>query len=140
MEKAVLFDPAVYPTDAVIRSHIGDHLELWHAWQRRTLEAFPGCEGIWKYYNDGKSWLFRFLLKKKTLCWASLFENSFRVTFYFTDKAVSLIEDSSLPEPLKESFRSGKYYGRIRGITLTVQEDSDVDHILLLTSIRIKVL
>ena len=140
MDKAVLFDPAVYPTDAVIRSHMGDHLELWHSWHRRTLEAFPGTEGVWKYYNDGKSWLFRFLLKKKTLCWASLFEDSFRVTFYFTDKAVPLIDGSSLPEPLKQSFHSGKYYGRIRGITLNVQEDSDVDHILMLTSIRTKVL
>jgi hypothetical protein len=137
--EAILYDPSVYPTDDVIFSHIAENKVHWQRFHTGVRQAYPGSEGIWRFYNDGKSWLFRFMLKKKTLCWIGLFENTFRITFYFSDKAQALIETGDLPETLKENFRNGKYYGKIKAITILVKAESDVDNALSLAGIRVRV-
>lgn len=139
MEKAVLHDASVFPTEEVIFSHIGEYRVLWQKWLGEVHAAYSGCEEVWRYYNDGKSWLFRLLLKKKTVCWAGLHEDTFRITFYFSDKAAGLIEESKLPETVKDTYRNGKHYGKIRGITIPVKEGADIEHVLILTAIRLRI-
>jgi len=136
---AILNDPSVYPTNEVIFSHIGEYNVLWQRFLEGVHQAYPGSEEIWRFYNDGKSWLFRFVLKKKTLCWIGLFNNTFRITFYFSDKATALIEAGSLPETLKDNYRNGPYFGKIKAITILVETDSDIDHALALAGIRARV-
>lgn len=134
----MLNDPAVYPTDEIIFSYIGDNKMLWQRFFYEIKREYSSIEGIWRFYNDGKSWLFRFMLKKKTLCWIGIFGNTFRITFYFGDKAAASIDASGLPESMKENFRNGQYFGKIRAITISVSEDSDIDHALILTGIRVR--
>ena len=46
--------------------------------------------------------------KKKTLFWIGILQDTFRITFYFGDKAEPLIENSDLPATMKEDFKNGK--------------------------------
>jgi len=69
------------------------------------LKNCKNISGNWNYYNDGKQWLFKLVQKKKTVFWAGILSDTFRVTFYFGDKAESLIEASELPSNIKNNFK-----------------------------------
>ena len=74
--------------------------------------------------------------RKKTLCWVSVDAGSFRMTFYFADKAASLIADSDIPAELKEQFATGRRFGKIRGITVQVTRKADVQAACSLMAIK----
>jgi ABC-type uncharacterized transport system YnjBCD substrate-binding protein len=136
MEPLVLSDKSVYPHDDLIFSIIGNNSVYWKKLLDAIREKFPASEEVWKYYDDGKNWLFRVILKKKTLFWIGVLEDTFRITFYFGDKAEQAIEKSSLPEDIKTAFKNGKHYGKIRAITIKVKSQEDVDHALVVAGIR----
>ena len=79
----------------------------------------------WIYYNDGKCWLLKVTMKAKTILWLSVVDGTFRTTFYFTDKAQQAIENSTLSTELKETFKNGKKYNKIRGVTVYFKTKKD---------------
>jgi hypothetical protein len=136
MEPLVLTDKSVYPHDDLIFSLIGNNSVYWKRLLATIREAYPLSEGVWKYYNDGKNWLFRVILKKKTLFWIGVLEDTFRITFYFGDKAEPVIEKSTLPVDIKNAFKNGTRYGKIRAITIKVTCQEDIDNALLTVAIK----
>ena len=139
MEKLVLTDKSVVPDDALVFAIIGDTSVLWQQFMRNIHEKYPETEEQWNFYNDGKSWLFRMVRKKKTLFWIGVYSSYFRVTFYFGDKALPLIDKSDLPETLKKEFKDSKSYGRFRGLSIRVRNEKDIENAAKLTDIKIKV-
>ena len=139
MEPLVLTDPDVVPTEEALFAVIGPHRAQWKSLLAGIAERFPEAAGEWNYYRDGKSWLYKMVRKKKTLYWVGVHADTFRVTFYFGAKAEPLIEKSPLPESIKEEFRTGKRFGRIRAISTKVLTARDVDHALCLAEIKSRV-
>jgi hypothetical protein len=137
MEPLVLKDKSVYPHDDLVFSIIGNNSVYWKKLLAAISETYPASEEVWNYYNDGKNWLFRVILKKKTLFWIGVLEDTFRITFYFGDKAEPVIEKSSLPEEIKTAFKNGKRYGKIRSISLKVKGQEDVDNALVVAGIKV---
>jgi hypothetical protein len=131
-------DKEIKPDNELIFSIIKDKKVLWLDIMKHMNENFPLASGDWYYYNDGKQWLFKMVLKKKTIFWAGLFEDTFRLTFYFGDKALPIIEESSLPDNMKIEFKTGKKYGAIRGLTVVINDHSDVENVQKLIAIKIK--
>lgn len=140
MEAVILSDINVFPTDELIFSLIGEKKVLWQELMKLISENYEGSAGEWNYYNDGKSWLFKMVMKKKTLFWIGLTEKTFRVTFWFSDKAENLINTSNLQENLKSEFATSKKYGAVRAVSIIMNEKSDVDNVITLTAIKKKVL
>lgn len=139
MEPLVLTDKSVTPTDELIFSIIGENRIHWQKLMHGITEQFPEAKGEWNYYNDGKNWLFKMIWKKKTLFWIGVHSTTFRITFYFGDKAASLIEESELDEVLKAEFRTGKYYGKIRALSIGVMNAKDINNAFILAGIKSKV-
>jgi hypothetical protein len=92
----------------------------------------------WRYYNDGKQWLFKMQQKKKTIFWASILKDTFRITFYFGNKAESVIEGSTLPQKVRDDFRDARRFGTLRPISTIVNENLDLDNILKLIDVKVK--
>jgi ABC-type uncharacterized transport system YnjBCD substrate-binding protein len=65
-------------------------------------------------------------------------DGSFRVTFYFGDKAEPVILSGDLPQAVKDGFMQGKHYGKIRAVTTDVNSNSDVETIMKLIDIKTK--
>jgi hypothetical protein len=105
MEPLILTDKSVTPTNDLIFSIIGENRIHWLKLVKTVHDRYPDTHEQWNYYNDGKCWLFRMLRKKKTLCWIGVLESTFRITFYFGDKAEPVIEKSLRTE--KDLERSG---------------------------------
>ncbi len=85
---------------------------------------YKDSSGEWRFYNDGKRWLFKMVNKKKTVFWSSLITGTFRITFYLGNKAESIIENSDLSQSIKEEFKNAKKYGLIRPVSFIIK-DSD---------------
>ena len=119
MEPPVLTDSSTYPTEEIIFSHIGRAKTRWQSLFGHIDDHHPDLSEEWRYYKDGKSWLLKVTRKKKTICWVSVIKGAFRMTFYFTDRAEEAIQEMPISEALKEQFRTGKYYNKIRGLTIT---------------------
>jgi hypothetical protein len=134
-----LSDKNIIPTDDYIFSILGEKKKHWQSIMSYISENYNDAAGAWNYYNDGKQWLFKMVRKKKTIFWGGIFEDTFRITFYFGDKAEPLIETSDLPANIKEGFRVAKRYGAIRAISIKVFEHSDVENVLKLILIKNKI-
>jgi hypothetical protein len=137
VEKPVLTDKDVFPSEEVIFSHIGKAKDLWLSLFGYIQAEHPDILAEWRYYRDGNSWLLKATRKKKTVFWLSVIQDTFRTTFYFPVKAEDTILASAISESLKEQYRNGKNYNRIRGITVTYAESGDIEDAKKLIGLKI---
>jgi hypothetical protein len=139
MEPLILTDKTITPNDELVFSIIGENRVHWQKLISIVKAKYPDAQEQWNYYNDGKCWLFRMIRKKKTLFWIGILEGTFRITFYFGDKAEPIIEMSDLPDNMKEDFKNGKRFGKIRAISMRVQHAENIENAIKLVNIRTKV-
>ena len=138
-KEIILFsDPDIKPDEKLVFAKIGSKKKLWQALMSYMSDNYKESEGAWNYYNDGKRWLFRMVLKKKTIFWATVLEDAFRITFYFGGKAEPVIVASDLPDNAKQQFLTGPRYGKIRAVTTPVNEIEDVRTVEKLVAIKVK--
>lgn len=137
-EKPILTDPDQYPTEEVIFSCIGKKKALWCSFFDALHDQHPDFSEEWRYYQDGKNWLMKVTRKSKTIFWLSVWKNAFKITFYFSDKAEEMIYDSDVSDTLKEEFRNGTRYGKIRGLTIVFSKKQDIAYAESLITIRLK--
>ena len=126
MEKPITNDRDEYPDDEVLSRHLGKAKSTWDTFLDFINESYPSFSGEWRYYRDGKSWLYKLTKKKKTISWISVYKNKFKTTFYFSDKAEDLIKKSKLKKEYIDQFIHGKKYGKIRGITVEIKKPTDL--------------
>ena len=136
MEKTCLSDKNEYPDDGVLSRCLGAAKNTWDIFIDIISEMYPQFAGEWRYYNDGKSWLYKITKKKKTVCWVSVYRQKFRTTFYFTDRAEELIVSSQLKKDTIDRFVRGKHYGRIRGVSIEVEKPADLKETEILMQIK----
>jgi hypothetical protein len=138
IEPLVLNDKNVFPSEDILYSIIGDKKIIWQNIMTYVKHNYKDITDEWRYYNDGKQWLFKMQQKKKTLFWIGVHKDTFRITFYFGNKAEPVIVGSSLPKKFKDDFLEGKRYGNIRAITIKVTGPSDLENIYKLIDIKAK--
>jgi hypothetical protein len=139
MEQPILKDKNEFPTQEIIFSHIGETKTLWEAVFDYVHTNHADFSEEWRYYNDGKNWLLKVQKKSRTIFWTSVYKGSFKMTFYFTNKAEQAIMDSAISDELKKQFKSGKKYGKIRGLTITFKDEKDVDYAKSLIAIKLAI-
>ncbi|MBP8304599.1 MAG: DUF3788 family protein [Phycisphaerae bacterium] len=139
MENPCLNDPEAYPDEEVLRRALGRAKPAWDAFQGFIADRHPSLSGQWRYYRDGKSWLYKLTNKKQTVCWISVYPNAFKTAFYFPDRAEPFITASALDRAYVDQFVHGKRYGRIRGITVQIEKTADLKAAKTLIEIKEKV-
>jgi len=137
-EENLLTDKLIYPTDDYIFSIIGDKKIFWQNIMNHMADNYKDSSGEWNFYNDGKRWLFKMIHKKKTIFWAAILTDTFRITFYFGNKAEPVIDGSDLPQTIKDGFRTAKRYGLIRPVSFKIMNNTDVENVLKLVAIKHK--
>jgi len=139
MEPLVLSDPNIQPTEELIFSIIGDNSIYWEQLIEYVYENHFDITEEWRFYNDGKRWLYRALKKKKTLYWIGVIKDTFRVSFWFGDKAEPTIESSNLPESIKGEFRNAKRYAHSRAISIEICSPEDFENVVKLIELKAKI-
>lgn len=138
IEKLVLSDKNVPVDDNLLSTVLADKMPLWKKLMSEISGRYAGSTGDWNYYNDGKQWLFKMVLKKKTLFWGAVHSDTFRITFYFGDKAEPVLDQSDLPQAVKDDFKTAKRYGAIRAISTKIMNNDDLDIVFTLAEIKSK--
>jgi hypothetical protein len=136
MERPCLNDKEEHPSEEVLHRVLGRTKRTWDAFMAMVAEHHPSFSGEWRYYNDGKSWLYKLTNKKKTVCWVSVWPKAFKIAFYFPDKAEELVTAGKLEAPYVDQFIHGKKYGKIRGIVVTLTKAADLDAVKTLIEIK----
>ena len=72
MEELCLNDKTEYPSDKVLKRYLGDAKDAWDAFIEFLEGSYSDYSREWRYYNDGKSWLYKITKKSKTICWVGL--------------------------------------------------------------------
>lgn len=137
-EQFVLSDPGVNPDDKVIHSH----LKVEDAKRKDILkymsEKYQGSAGEWRFYNDGKQWLFKMQYKKKTVFWMAILDGAFRITFYFGGKAEQEILKSNLTDAARDQYLKGERYGNIRAISFRSTDINDISEVFNAIDLKIR--
>jgi hypothetical protein len=134
----LLTDKEIFPTDEIIFSIIGNKKIFWQTIMNHMASVYKDSQGQWNFYNDGKRWLFKMVNKKKTVFWAGIINDTFRITFYLGKKGEAFIENSDLPQAVKEEFRTAKSYGLIRPVSFIVNDQEAVNNVLKMIVIKNK--
>ena len=137
MDAIVLTDRFTMPTDELIFSIIGDNKIFWQRILSYLRDNHTGISEVWRFYDDGKCWLFRTLKKKKTIFWIGVIDGTFRVSFYLTDKATPFIVQSELPEKMKNEFLNTAG-NKFRSITIKMSNADDAENVIKLIEIKLK--
>jgi hypothetical protein len=138
-EILVLSDKQIIPTDDYIFSILGEKRLLWQNIMKYLFENYKDISGSWNYYNDGKQWLYKLVHKKKTIFWSGIYKDTFRVTFYFGNKAEPVIDSSDLPQKIKDDFKTAKRYGLIRAVSIKVFDNTDIENVFKLIALKHKI-
>lgn len=128
MEKTQLLkDPSIEPTNKVIAEALGNGYLAY----TKFIECLVKYDIIveWRYYNDGKAWLARALAKKKTVFWLSVWEGFFMVSFFFTEKTKSGIQELDICTEIKEKIANTSVVGKLIPLIFEVKEESQLQDI-----------
>lgn len=128
MERQIMLlrEAEIEPTDKVLEEALGK--EVFGVYQellKMVMSEFD-LHYEWRFYNDGKSWLFKAMYKKKTIFWLSIWEGFIKTSFYFTEKTRSGIFDLSISKTIKEDFSSTGTFGKLIPLILDIKQEEQL--------------
>ena len=125
MEKQILTDPMIKPEGNVLENALGKNYKRFNEFieiintQNIVLE--------WNYYNDGKSWLGKLLYKKKNLCWLSIWNTGFKLTFFFTEKTIGGVQELEIDEEIKSMAKTSKPTGKLLPVIFLISNKNKMN-------------
>ena len=122
MESKVLTDPIVNPDDAVLKKALGKAFTIYQEFTTKINEQKLVPE--WNYYKDEKSWLCKVLNKKKNMCWLSIWNTGFKLTFYFTEKTIEGVYRLDINNEIKQSAKAMKPVGKLRPLIILMESNT----------------
>ena len=78
----------------------------------------------WHYYSDAKSWLCKVLHKKKNLCWLSVWNTGFRLTFYFPERTMDSFYELDIGDEIKTKAKETKPTGKSHPVLLLIKNNN----------------
>lgn len=130
MEIPLLSEKEILPTNEVIEKALGERYFVFKEFIEIITNSKFGLVLEWKYYNDGKSWLCKVCYKKKTVFWLSIWNNFFKVGFYFTEKNCLEIASLDIDNKTKEEFSHSKNIGKLIPLTIKMIKKEQIDDVL----------
>jgi len=139
MNNPLLSDPKQFPNDKLLARLLGKAFPAWSAFLALLNKNYPQLRGEWRYYNDGKSWLFKVSRQATTACWVAVWDKYFTIAFYLNTRAEELVRDSSLDNALKQGFLHPEQTNKFRSIRVEMRKKSDLNPVEELLEIKLKV-
>ncbi|MFA7584234.1 MAG: DUF3788 family protein [Proteiniphilum sp.] len=137
METQLLRDPNIFPSEEVLKNALEpDAYEALESFMNVITSAAYGLTCDWRYYNDGKSWLCKILHKKKTVMWLSVWNDFFKISFYFTEKHLEGIAALDIAENIKEDFCKAKPIGRLLPMLFNINHKKQLPDVLTVAAFR----
>lgn len=130
METQLLREENPFPDAGVLKLNLGDIYDVYAGLVSIITPVPYSLQMEWNYYKDGKAWLCKITFRKKTVIWLSVWDDCFKVSFFFTEKSKSGIEELKIDQSIKESFSKSKNIGKLIPLVIAIKENSQVDDVL----------
>ena len=124
MEKIILTDPMQEPNEAVLEAALGKSYKLFKNFVSLIAEQNLVLE--WNYYRDTKCWLCKVLNKKKNLCWLSVWNTGFKLTFYFPERLMGGFFELDIDEEIKKAAKETKPVGKSQPVIIPVSSNKKI--------------
>lgn len=118
----LLRDAAIEPTAQVLENVLGPAVYPVYSELLKIITDELGLQYEWRYYTDGKAWLFKAVHKKKTIFWLSIWEGFFKTSFFFTEKTRPGVVDLAIADTTKEDFAKSETTGRLIPLILDIDK------------------
>lgn len=126
----LLKDKNIFPDSEVLKNSLWEIYKIYEKFENELEKE--GLELNWRYYNDGKAWLWKANYKWKTVFWLSVWEWYFKTSFHFTEKNEVWIKDLDISEKLKENYFKGKFTGKLRAFIIDIFDEKRLNDIFQL--------
>jgi hypothetical protein len=137
MAMSIFDDKSKQPTKQMLAKALGKQYQLWTDIAEYVIEKYPEAMEEWKYYSVKYPWSFRLKNKKRNIIYMGPRDGFFIVAFLFSDKGVDAVQDSTLPQSIKDELRNAKKYAEGRGIRLEVRNKANIASIKTLVDIKL---
>jgi len=124
----LLREPNLQPTKEVLKTALGGSYPLFD--ELMGILATVNVVPEWNYYRDGKAWLCKAIYRKKTVFWLSVWDEYYKVAFYFTAKNCNGISDLDIDENIKEDFNERKSVGKFIPLVIIVTEKEQIEDVI----------
>jgi hypothetical protein len=130
MVKPMLNDPDIYPEEGVLAGVLGTSFPVFKTCMAEVTGAPLMLNPEWRYYKDGHAWLCKVTHKKKTVFWLSAWEGFFKITFYFTEKSGTGLQDLGISPELLEKFQASKPIGKLIPLTMVISRKEQLGDLI----------
>ena len=141
----MLRNPDIQPSNDVVAKALGESNDAYIKFINDLANHDIYLE--WRYYNDGKAWLAKGISKwtgvrggqnKTTVFWLSIWENFFKVTIYFPEKARADALSLPLDNDVKLMIATSQQMGKLKyfPIVFDLYTDEMFKAIFLLADFR----
>ncbi len=113
MENMLLREQEIAPSADVLNDVLGDVYPAYETFIKDAAGDTVGLTYEWRYYNDGKAWLCKVSHKKKTVCWLSVWDGFFQLSFFLLERHLEAIDALDIAEVVKEDFVQQKAIGKL---------------------------
>ena len=130
MEAPLLRDQNTLPTKDVLEHILGESYFVYNELTEIVTSTKFGLVTEWRFYNDGKAWLYKAIYKKKTIFWLSVWDKYFKLGFYFTEKTGKGIAELDIEEKIKEEFNHSKSFGKLIPLAIKMIRKEQIEDVL----------
>jgi Protein of unknown function (DUF3788) len=132
-------DKDIFPDNDVLRKALKDNFEVFQELETTITNDTHKLIGEWRYYNDGKAWLYKAQYKKKTVFWLTVISTGFIVTFYFNEKNYEGVFGLPISDIIKDNFQNTELVGKLRPLHINVNNKNQISDISELIEYKKKV-
>jgi hypothetical protein len=131
-----LRDENIYPDEKVLRKVLNISYESYVL----LLDLFKKNELSyeWRYYRDGKAWLCKVQIKKRTIVWMSAWNGYMQATIYFPEKYLEKVYDLSISEEAKIKIKSTKYVGKSKPCIFEIRDLANLNDFSKVMKLKIE--
>jgi hypothetical protein len=131
-----LKDESVYPDEAVLKKVLGRSHQSYCA----VLELFDRnqMQYEWRYYRDGKAWLCKVQLKKRTIVWMSAWKGFMKAAIYIPERHMDSVYALPLTEETKERIRATKNVGKSKPCIFEIRNQKILKELDIVMQFKIR--
>ena len=115
MSEPIFLEKANQPSENELKQTLGKTFDLWLDVKEFIKSDIGETSQEWKFYMKSTGWQLKTLLKKRNLFFFTPYENCFRMTFVFGDKAVAAVEKSDIQKSTIDELLNARKYMEGRG-------------------------
>lgn len=91
----------------------------------------------WKFYGAKNGWVLKTLFHRRNLFFISIYDDFFKISFIFGERAIAAILKSDLSDELKKVLSEARKYAEGRGLSLTVNDNSYLEEMRTLIIMKV---